>query len=252
LCGKARQGEIVIRRLAVPVALAILAGWLQSASADVVELRGGDRVEGSLKEATPTGVVIEVAGQSIRFDVAKVRAIYFGVAGSPPAPQDVPPPPGPPLSPPSPASPAAGALQLMQSLRSTVAAGTTLREYETRLNGTAPFVELYLAGLPPAAAEALRDAIRYYLLAEWAWSNQGIATRTVWLRRDDVLERCPAYQEFASAMRAKGEAYYAERTRSYLVIADGAVPVLWSCASDKITEAETLLPKAAPPAAAQK
>jgi hypothetical protein len=25
------------------------------------------------------------------------------------------------------------------------------------------------------------------------------------------------------------------------VIADGAVPVLWSCASDKITEAETAL-----------
>ena len=58
--------------------------------------------------------------------------------------------------------------------------------------------------------------------------------------------------QFASAMRSKGEAYYAERTRSYIVIADGAVPVLWSCASDKITEAETLLLKAAPPAAAQK
>ena len=242
----------MIGRFAIPVALAILAGWLQSASADVVELRGGDRVEGSLKEATAAGVVIEVAGQSIRFEVAKVRAIYFGVAG-PPASQDAPPPPAPPLSPlPPPASPGAGALQLMQSLRSTVAAGTTLREYETRLNGTAPFVELYLAGLPPAAAEALRDAIRYYLLAEWAWSNQGIATRTVWLRRDDVLARCPAYQEFASAMRAKGEAYYAERTRSYIVIADAAVPVLWSCASDKITEAETLLPKPAPPAAAQR
>jgi len=44
-------------------------------------------------------------------------------------------------------------------------------------------------------------------------------------------------------MRAKGEAYYAERTKSYIVIADGAVPVLWTCASDKITEAETALLK---------
>ena len=132
----------------------------------------------------------------------------------------------------------------MQSLRSTVAAGPTLREYEARLTGTAPLVELYLAGLPPAGAGALRDAVRYYLLAEWAWSNQGMASRTVWLKRDEVLARCPAYLDFARAMQAKGEAYYAERTRSYLVIADGAVPVLWSCASDKITEAETLLLKA--------
>jgi hypothetical protein len=236
---------LLIGRLATSVVVAVLAGWLQLASADVVELRGGDRVEGTLKEATPAAVVIEVAGQSIRFDVAKVRAIYFGPSGQPPAAQDVPPPPAPPLAPPPPpVSPGAGALQLMQSLRSTIAAGMTLREYETRLNGTAPLVELYLAGLPPASADALRDAMRYYLLAEWAWSNQGIASRTVWLRKDDVLARCPAYQEFASAMQAKGDAYYAERTKSYIVIADGAVPVLWSCASDKITDAETFLLKA--------
>ena len=235
----------MIGRLAVTVAAAIFAGWLPSASADVVELRGGDRVEGALKEATPVGVVIDVAGQSIRFDAAKVRAIYFGGPGQPPAPPDAPPPPAPPLAPPPPpASPAAGALQLMQSLRATVAAGMTLREYEARLNGTAPIVELYLAGLPPAGADAIRDAIRYYLLAESAWSNQGITSRTVWLRKDEVLARCAAYQEFASAMRSKGEAYYAERTRNYVVIADGAVPVLWSCASDRITEAETLLLKA--------
>ena len=188
--------------------------------------------------------MIEVAGQSIRFDVAKVRAIYFGVSGQPPAAQDVPPPAPPLAPPPPPASPLAGALQLMHSLRSTVAAGMTLREYETRLNGTAPIVELYLSGLPPAGADAIRDAMRYYVLAEWAWGNQGITSRTVWLKKDEALARCPAYQEFASAMRTKGEAYYAERTRSYLVIADSAVPVLWSCAADKIAEAETLLQKA--------
>lgn len=231
-------------RLVVGVVAAVLAGWLQPAAADVVEFVGGDRVEGSLKEATPAGVVIEVAGQSIRFDVAKVRAIYFGAPSRPLAPSDAPAPPVPPVSaPPASASPAAVALQLMQSLRSTVAAGTTLREYERRLNGTASLVELYASGLPDAGAEAIRDAIRYYLLAEWAWSNQGITSRTVWLKKDEALARCPAYQEFASAMQSKGEAYYAERTRSYIVIADGAISVLWSCASDRITEAETLLSK---------
>jgi len=133
-------------------------------------------------------------------------------------------------------------LQLIQSLRSAVAGGTTLREYEGRVNDIAPLVELYLAGLPPdAGTAAVRDAMRYYLLAEWAWGNQGTASRTVWLRKDDTLGRCPGYQDFASKMREKGEAFYAERMRSYLVISDGVIPVLWTCASEKIAEAEKLL-----------
>jgi hypothetical protein len=235
----------MLGRLTVVVLLPILVLGLRPASADVVELKGGERVEGAFKEATPAGVVIEVGGQSIRFDAANVRAIYFGAPGPPPPPPDAPPASAAAPALPPPATPAAGALQIVQTLRSTVAAGTTLREYETRLNGTGPLMDLYLAGVQPAAgADALRDAMRYYVLAEWAWSNQGIVSRTVWLRKDDALARCPAYQEFARAMQAKGEAYYAERTRNYVVIADGAVAVLWSCASEKITEAEALLLKA--------
>jgi hypothetical protein len=83
--------------------------------------------------------------------------------------------------------------------------------------------------------------MRYYVLAEWAWNNQGMASRTVWLRKDDVLARCSAYQDFAREMQGKGEAYYAERMKTYLAIADGVIPVLWSCASDKIAEAEKLV-----------
>jgi hypothetical protein len=214
--------------------------WVHSTSADVVELMVGERVEGVLKEATPAGVVIDVAGQSVRFEVSKVRAIHFGSPGPPPPAPGSSPPAS--VSPPKPPSPAEGVLQLIQSLRSAVAGGTTLREYEGRVNDTAPLVELYLAGLPPdAGTAAVRDAMRYYLLAEWAWSNQGTATRTVWLRKDDALGRCPGYQDFASEMRGKGEAFYAERMRSYLVIADGVISVLWTCASDKVAEAEKLL-----------
>ena len=221
--------------------------WPRPVAADVVELRGGERVEGALKEATPASVVIDVAGQSIRFDVSKVRAIYFGSPGPPPPPP--PPPPGSssptPSSASKPPSPVEGVLQLVLSLRSAVAAGATLRDYEGRVNDAAPLVQLYLAGLPPdAGAAAIRDAMQYYLLAESAWSNQGTASRTVWLKKDDALARCPGYQDYAREMREKGEAFYAERLRSYLVIADGVIPVLWSCASDKIAEAEKLLVKA--------
>ena len=229
--------------LAAALLLVIPALGLRPASADVVELKGGDRVEGALKEATPAGVVVEVGGQSIRFEASSVRAIYFG-SPVPPAPPDAPPASAAPPAPSVPPSPGAGALQIVQSLRATVATGTTLRDYETRLHGVAPLVELYLAGMPPAPGAAIRDAMRYYVLAAWGWNNLGMTSRTVWLRKDDALARCPAYQEFARAMQVKGEAYYAERTQNYVVIADGAVPVLWSCAAEKVAEAETLLLKA--------
>jgi hypothetical protein len=55
-----------------------------SALADVIELKTGQRVEGTLKQATPASVSVEVGGQTITFTGDKVRAIYFGAA---PAPQ---------------------------------------------------------------------------------------------------------------------------------------------------------------------
>ncbi len=223
-------------RLAVAVVVLVLC--CHPVWADVIEMTSGERVEGVLKEATPAGVLIEVAGQSIRFEVSKVRAIYFGSAG----PKQRPATPAVLSSPPAkPVSSVAGALPLLQSLRSAVSSGMTLHEYEARVNSAAPLVALYVAGRPaPPGAEAIRDAMQYYVLAEWAWSNQGTTSRTVWLKKDDVLVRCPAYRDFAREMRGKGEAYYAERMKSYLAIADGVIPVLWSCASDKVAEAEKL------------
>lgn len=50
------------------------------AAADVVELKTGQRVDGTLRQATPASVSIEVGGQTITFEGEKVRAIYFGVA----------------------------------------------------------------------------------------------------------------------------------------------------------------------------
>jgi hypothetical protein len=224
------------------VVFALLLGWSPSLWADVVELRGGERIEGVLKEATPAAVIIEVAGQSIRFEATKVRAIYYGS----PAPQPAPPPSSEAtFPPPSVPSPAAGALQLLQSLRSAVGGSMTLRDYEARVNSAAPLVELYLTGSPaPRGADGLRDAMRYYVLAEWAWSNQGLTSRTVWLRKDEALQRCTAYQDFARSMQAKGDSFYAERMRNYVVIADGVMAVLWSCAAEKLAEAEKLVLKA--------
>ena len=136
---RVKAREIVIGCLAAALLLVIPALGLRPASADVVELKGGDRVEGALREATPAGVVVEVGGQSIRFEASSVRAIYFG-SPVPPAPPDAPPASAAPPAPSVPPSPGAGGLQIVQSLRATVATGTTLRDYETRLHGVAPLV----------------------------------------------------------------------------------------------------------------
>src|SRR5260370_36143805 len=50
------------------------------AFADVIELKTGQRVEGTLKTATPASVTVEVGGQAITFEGDKARAIYFGAA----------------------------------------------------------------------------------------------------------------------------------------------------------------------------
>ena len=91
--------------------------------ADVVELKTGQRIEGTFKQATPTGVVIEVGGQTIRFDREKVRAIYFGSA------------------PPGQVSPAISgsterakrALDAVRALQSATRAGVNYREYSARV-----------------------------------------------------------------------------------------------------------------------
>ena len=75
------------RKLAPFVALlGLLLAFPVGGGADVVELKTGRRVEGTLKQATPASVSIEVGGQTITFTGDKVRAIYFGAAPTPAAP----------------------------------------------------------------------------------------------------------------------------------------------------------------------
>ena len=48
--------------------------------ADVVELKNGQRIEGTLRQATPASVSIDVGGQTMSIEGTRVRAIYFGSA----------------------------------------------------------------------------------------------------------------------------------------------------------------------------
>jgi hypothetical protein len=262
----------MVGRLAVLVLVALTLAGPRLAVAEVIELNGGDWVEGRLKEVTPSSVVVEVGGQTITFPSDRVAAIYFrsssqappAAPATPPSPAPAPPVAGPsapagsaaptPVALPARSSaptlykspsPTADALQVVRSLRSAVLGGLNFREYQSKVSAAATIVDRYLAALPEGPeSQSIHDAVRYYVLAESAWNNQGAASRTVWLRKVDALDRCTAYQDFAKTMQSKGDAYYAERVKNYVVISDGVISVLWSCASEKIAEAETLLANA--------
>jgi hypothetical protein len=90
-------------------------------AADVIELRSGLRIEGTLKQASPAGVVVEVGGQVRTFEAGDVRAIYFTA-----------PPPRPAAAPAGPVtgSPAVDELGSLKGLRAAAAGGgTSPRDY---------------------------------------------------------------------------------------------------------------------------
>jgi len=205
------------------------------AAADVIELRSGQRIEGTLRQASPAGVVLEVGGQSRTFEANDVRAIYFTATAPRPA-----------AAPAGPATAPAGAdtWSSLKALRAAAAGGASPPDYGARAGEIRAAVERYLASLPNTAApgvEALREAMHYYQLADFAWRNHSAVSDRVWLKQDEALDRCHGYQDFVQAMRAKGESHYSERTRTFFVISDGVLAVLWSCAADRLAEAERVL-----------
>src|ERR1017187_370987 len=68
-------------RVATGILAALVCGLISSA--ETLELKTGERIDGAFKQATSAGVVIEVAGQSVTIGIEKVRAIYFGAAPAP-------------------------------------------------------------------------------------------------------------------------------------------------------------------------
>jgi hypothetical protein len=242
-----RSGTLA-RRLAVPALCLASLLLAPPASAVVVELTDGQRIEGELRQASAARVLLDAGGQLLVFEADEVRAIYFSEAEPPPPPVR----PSARLTrpehrPPDPVQ----ALSAVKALRAAIESGTSRPDYSPRVRRARAVVDRYLASspeAPPPGAMALGEAMRLYQLAEFAWNNRGVASSIVWLQKDDALERCPGYGDFVEEMQAKGERHYSERTRSFLQISDGVLDVLWSCAAERIAEAEDAMPK---PAAAR-
>jgi hypothetical protein len=209
---------------------------VRSVWADVIELRTGERVEGTFKGADDSAVRIEIDGRLVTFAPAQVRAIYYGSAPSIQAP----------------AAPTAlqerdEAIGALEGLRSVARTGLTYREYAPRVSEAQIVVDRYLRKEDggPAIRGAIADSFRFYALAGAAW-NAGLSRGNyAAVGTDSALARCADAQRVIAESKRKSPFIWrakgaGEGATTGMVIANDGIAALWSCASDKLAEAEKL------------
>jgi hypothetical protein len=206
-------------------------------SADVVELRSGQRVEGTFKGADDSAVRIEVDGRTVTFAPAEVRAIYYGPALAPPAP----------VASPAPLPELGEAIGALAMLRSVARTGVTYQEYAPRLSEAQVAVDRYLQAEDGAATikGAIADSFHLYALAGTAW-NAGLSRGNyAAVGTDSALNRCEAAQKVIAESKRRAPFIWrskgaGEATTTGMVIADEGLAALWSCASDRLAAVERL------------
>jgi TonB family protein len=199
------------------------------AAADVVELKTGETIQGVLKEVNGTKVVIEVGGQSIAFERAKVKAFYVGTPPATPSGKVTTNRPG----------PAADAIQALKGLHSvTNSPGLTYDQYTARLLDAKVIVDRYLDQAPPndAGRQSITDAMHLYALGSSALETNrrnrriGFGTEVTDIGPDKTFEACPRAQEFMQNHKLKDGVT--------VLWTMEVMPAIWWCAGAKVKEAE--------------
>lgn len=207
--------RIVVVRLASTLFLLALCASL--ASADIIELNTGQRVEGTFKQLSLTSVSIEIGGQTIRFEIGKIRALFFGSAAGVSAANITP-------------STSQDALRALKDLRSAVSAAITYRDYGPRVSDTKIRVDRYIYSDPAdTGGAAMKRAMEYYVAAGVLWSDKMTGRSAASLNSMGVFQRCkrPRVQEQVADFVLGGS--------------DVALQAMWSCASDDIDQADQIL-----------
>ena len=188
------------------------------ALADVVELKTGQRVEGTLKQADQATVSVEVGGQVVTFKTEQVKTISYGSAAA------------------GAASPATDAIRALKALQSVTGAGLTYRDYSTRVGDTKiQFDRAIGAGGLGSEADALRAAMDYYVTAASVWSANLRGNSIYLVDRAAAPVKCAAYERYLASVRN------AVTGGSFLFLDSGIIQVYWSCASAQLAAAEKLL-----------
>jgi hypothetical protein len=197
--------------------------------ADTLELKTGEKVEGTFKQAGAAGAVIEVGGQPITFALDKVRAIYLG---SGPSQQGN-----------RPITGVTDALDALKGLRSLTQGGIALRDYTARVADARIRVGRYLDGATASPnKEAVGAAMELYEYAARLWPNDLLNATSVFIEieKKPELLNCPSMQSAMAEVdrRAfeKTGKHPPENLRvSALGLGDTGRPqFLWKCASEML------------------
>src|SRR3990172_9165502 len=137
----------LIRKGILFVLVSLFLVLISTSWADMVEIKTGQRVEGTFKRATDAGVVIEVGGQLITFRQDQVRAIYFG--STPPLAETKP----------QSLSLAQEALRSLKTLQSVVSSSINYPNYIPRVSDAKVQVDRYIQE-PDQQDEKIRQLVK--------------------------------------------------------------------------------------------
>lgn len=228
------------------VVVAWLPAAVSGAAADVVELTTGQRIEGTVTEAMPSAVVVQVGAGEIRIPPERVRSITFETVrrepvAAPPAPAVPPPAPAPP---PPPALPVAiaTALTAVGRLQAATTNPITSGAYAALVDEVRREVERSL-GDPgseqPDVRNAIGSAIRYHAFAAFAGVVYEARGDLASVGRDPVIAECRALAELIGREAERLKFNPADPVVVGLIAASEGASALRACASEKLTEAET-------------
>lgn len=148
--------------------------------ADVIELTTGQRIEGTLQQASRDGVVVEVGGQVVRFDPARVRAIYFGTA--------------PPVTAATASAPGSEAVRALKDFGAALQVGVNLSEFQRRLADVNARVQQYSehSSANSELRQHLSAAVVLYKFAGEAWGASLMKYETLQVPKNSAaLQLCP-------------------------------------------------------------
>lgn len=242
----------------------VVVAWLgvavPGARADVVELTTGQRIEGTVKEATAVAVVVEVDWGEIRIRPERVRSITFETATRAPAPAPprtssppvvaAPAPPARPAPAPAPVvptlsplpAPIATALSALGRLQTATMSPLAGNDYAALVDEVRREVERSLgdpASDQPDVRNAIGSAIRYHAFAAFAGVVYEARGDLASVGRDPVITECRGLAELTAREAERLKLDPKDPAVVGLIAASEGASALRACASEKLTEAET-------------
>jgi hypothetical protein len=205
--------------------------------ADVIELTTGERIEGKDAQLGLEGVSVEVGGQRLQFERAKVRAVYLG---GPPATQGLRP------------GGANDAVQILKGLQSVTTAGVNYQNYAPRVLEAKVKIDEYLRQNRNDKREmllAIDRSLGYYVLASSAWNANIVGTRRgaspdyASIGSSPLVAQCePLMNLIRSSPISQVVTRGLDQATSLGILVSSAGPQpLWQCASQELSRAESLL-----------